>query len=112
MPGDVVLRKTKPSAFHATPLVEYLIGAAVDGVVVCGGTTSGCVRATVIDAFSHNFPVTVVEDAVFDRGGLSHAVNLFDMDEKYADVTSSATVIERLDEAAAGAGQGTGPQGR
>lgn len=58
------------------------------------GTTSGCVRATVVDAFSYNFPVLLVEDAVFDRGELSHAVNLFDMDQKYANVISSKQALD------------------
>ena len=58
--------------------------------VTTGGTTSGCIRATVVDAFSFNYPVLVVEEAVFDRGEVSHAVNLFDLDQKYANVVSSA----------------------
>ena len=87
---DLVLPKTKPSLFHGTPLVDLLVREAVDTLVVTGGTTSGCVRATVVDAFSYNFPVLVVEDAVFDRGEISHAVNLFDLDQKYANVVTSA----------------------
>ena len=95
-PVDIVLPKTKPSLFHGTPLVDLLMRERADTLIVTGGTTSGCVRATVIDAFSYNFAVLVVEDGVFDRGGLSHAVNLFDMDQKYANVVSSAEVIEYL----------------
>lgn len=94
--ADVLLSKTKPSLFHGTPLLELLIRAGADTLVVTGGTTSGCVRATVLDAFSYNFPVIVVEDGVFDRGELSHAVNLFDMDQKYANVRSSADVLAWL----------------
>jgi maleamate amidohydrolase len=60
---------------------------------VTGATTSGCVRATVADAFSYGFNVVVVEDGVFDRGEVSHAINLFDMDQKWADVMSSEDVI-------------------
>jgi nicotinamidase-related amidase len=67
-----------------------------DTLVVTGGTTSGCVRATVIDAFSFNFPVLVVEEGVFDRGELSHAVNLFDMDQKYANVVPAADAVGYL----------------
>jgi maleamate amidohydrolase len=93
-PNDIVLPKTKPSLFHGTPLVDLLIRERTDTLIVTGGTTSGCVRATVIDAFSHNIPVLVVEDGVFDRGELSHAVNLFDMDQKYANVTSSQAVLD------------------
>lgn len=87
--GDIVIRKTKPSVFYGTPLLASLIDRRVDTVIVTGCTTSGCVRATVVDAFSNGFAVLVVEDAVFDRGELSHAVNLFDMDQKYADVITN-----------------------
>lgn len=96
-PGiDVLLPKTKPSLFHGTPLMDLLVGAGADTVIVTGGTTSGCVRATVVDAFSHNLPVIVVEDGVFDRGATSHAVNLFDMDQKYANVMPSDEVLAYL----------------
>ena len=95
-PDDVLLPKTKPSLFHATPLLELLVQEGADTLVICGCTTSGCVRATVLDAFSHNFPVLVVEDGVFDRGELSHAVNLFDMDQKYANVISSVEAAAYL----------------
>jgi len=102
--ADVLLPKTKPSLFHGTPLLELLIRAGADTLIVTGGTTSGCIRATVIDAFSYNFPVLVVEDAVFDRGELSHAVNLFDMDQKYANVRSSGEVLDYLADVAASPG--------
>jgi nicotinamidase-related amidase len=98
LPDEPVLPKTKPSLFHGTPLVDLLLGDGVDTVIVTGGTTSGCIRATVVDAFSHNFAVLVVEDAVFDRGSLSHAVNLFDMDQKYADVVAADDVVRWLRE--------------
>ena len=99
-PGDVLLPKTKPSLFHGTPLLELLVQAQADTVIMTGGTTSGCIRATVVDAFSYNLPVIVVEDAVFDRGDLSHAVNLFDMDQKYANVMPSDEVLRYLAELA------------
>jgi nicotinamidase-related amidase len=86
--GELVIQKTKPSGFFGTPLSSYLIGLGVDTVVVTGTTTSGCVRATVIDAFSNNFRTIVVEEGVFDRGEVSHKINLFDMQSKYADVIS------------------------
>lgn len=98
--ADVLLPKTKPSLFHGTPLLELLVQAGADTLIVTGGTTSGCIRATVLDAFSYNFPVVVVEDAVFDRGELSHAVNLFDMDQKYANVLPSNDVLRYLEELA------------
>lgn len=94
--GDVLIRKTKPSAFFGTPLVASLIDKRVDTLVVLGCTTSGCVRATSIDSFSYGFPTIVVEDGVFDRGNLSHAVNLFDLDQKYAQVESGQSVVSYL----------------
>lgn len=95
-PDDLVIRKASPSAFFASPLADRLSGLGVDGVIVAGATTSGCVRATVVDAFSHGLRVTVVEDAVFDRIRISHDVALLDMSQKYADVLPSEAVIERL----------------
>lgn len=92
LPGDFVLEKEKPSAFFGTPLVAHLFRERVDSVAIVGCTTSGCVRATVVDAFSHNLGVTVVEDAVFDRSTISHAVGLFDMEAKYARVATSEQV--------------------
>jgi nicotinamidase-related amidase len=94
--ADVLLEKTKPSLFHGTPLLDLLVGAGADTLVVTGGTTSGCVRATVVDGFSYGFPVIVVEDGVFDRGELSHAVNLFDMDQKYANVWTADETLAYL----------------
>lgn len=94
---DVVIRKTKPSAFFGTPLMSYLTELGVDSLVVVGTTTSGCVRASVIDAFSHNLRVTIVEEGTFDRGEASHAINLFDMNAKYADVTSLADTLAYLE---------------
>lgn len=87
-PSDFIVPKLKPSMFFGTPLVSLLRSLDVDTVLVTGTTTSGCVRATVIDAFSYEFKVAVVEECVFDRGEASHAVNLFDMNAKYADVIS------------------------
>lgn len=95
--GDVVIGKTKPSVFHGTPLLSSLIDRRVDTVVVTGCTTSGCVRATVVDAFSNGFATLVVEDSVLDRGALSHAVNLFDMDQKYADVIETEHALAYLE---------------
>jgi len=93
---DIVITKSKPSAFFASPLLSYLVDLGVDSLIVCGTTTSGCVRATVVDAFSYNYKVTVVEEATFDRGRTSHWVNLFDMDSKYADVTPLDEVLQAL----------------
>jgi len=93
---DVVVRKDKPSVFFGTLLSSFLIDLQADSLLVCGTTTSGCVRATVVDAFSYNFRVSIVEDCTFDRGQASHAVNLFDMSQKYADVVSLAETREYL----------------
>jgi len=95
-PGDVLLPKKHPSAFFGTPLASYLIDQRVDTLVVTGCTTSGCVRGSVVDAFAYNFRVLVPWDAVYDRSQVSHAVNLFDMSEKYAEVMSLADAIEQL----------------
>lgn len=91
-PGEIVIHKEKPSVFFGTPLLGYLIDRGVDSLIVAGSTTSGCVRATVVDAFSYNFKVTVVEECCFDRGEMPHKINLFDMNAKYADVVSLAEV--------------------
>ena len=95
-PGELLLPKTQASAFFGTPLATYLIGAAVDSLVVTGCTTSGCVRASVVDACALNFKSIVPSDAVYDRSPTSHAVNLFDIASKYADVTPTQAAIERL----------------
>lgn len=95
-PDEPVIPKTKPSAFFGTALQSYLVQLGADTVVVAGATTSGCVRATVVDAFSLNYPVIVVEECVFDRGQASHAINLFDMQSKYADLVPLAEAIEYL----------------
>ncbi len=85
-PRDIVIRKQKPSAFHETPLASYLTLLGADSLIVVGTSTSGCVRATVVDAFSNNYRVTVVEEGCFDRAEASHAMALCDMHAKYADV--------------------------
>lgn len=91
-PKDLVICKQKPSGFFGTPLLSYLVLLGCDSVIVTGTTTSGCVRATVLDAFSNNLRITVVEDGCFDRSEASHAINLCDMDAKYADVLPSQDV--------------------
>ena len=95
--GDVVVSKRYASAFFGTPLATYLNDLDRDTIIVTGATTSGCVRASVSDAFSYGYKVVVVEDAVFDRGEASHAINLFDMDQKYADVLPSEKVTQYLE---------------
>jgi nicotinamidase-related amidase len=85
-PGDLIVTKSKPSAFFATPLVTWLVQLRVDTVLIAGGSTSGCVRATAVDAFSYNLNPFVVAEATFDRSGTSHRVNLFELNQKYATV--------------------------
>ncbi|MCU1578694.1 MAG: hydrolase [Rhodoglobus sp.] len=96
-PEEIVLFKgSKSSAFFGTPLIAHLIHAGVDTVIVTGMTTSGCVRATVIDAFSYNLRVIVPVEAVADRSQLSHRVNLFDIHMKYGDVVSLQESLDYL----------------
>jgi nicotinamidase-related amidase len=96
LPGEVVVRKTAPSAFWGTPLMAELHRLGVDTLLVTGESTSGCVRATVVDAASYRFRVQVIEDCVFDRHEACHAMNLFDMNQKYADVISIGTALDYL----------------
>lgn len=93
-PSDIVIEKHKPSGFHGTALASFLTLLGADSLIVAGTTTSGCVRATVVDAFSDNYRVAVVEEGCFDRSQASHALSLCDMHAKYADVVT-------LDEAVA-----------
>lgn len=95
-PGDTVIVKKKPSAFFGTPLLAYLVDRQIDTVIVVGGATSNCVRATVFDASSYNYRTIVPEDAVFDRLPVSHAISLFDMDRQFADVVTTDEVIAQL----------------
>lgn len=94
---EPVLPKAKPSAFWQTGLADVLAYHRVDTLIVCGMSTSGCVRATVVDAFSHNLRVMVPEECVADRGELSHKVNLFDIHMKYGDVVPVAEVVAYLE---------------
>ncbi len=98
---DVVIYKQKPSAFHDTPLASYLTLLRADSLIVVGTTTSGCVRASVVDAFSNNYRVTVVEEGCFDRSQASHAMTLCDIHAKYGDVAKLDTVTAFLDTLAA-----------
>ncbi len=94
--GDLLLPKKHPSAFFGTPLASYLIGLGVDTLVVTGCTTSGCVRGTVVDAFSYNFKCVIPADAVYDRAATVHQVNLFDLAQKYADVLTTDEVVQHI----------------
>jgi maleamate amidohydrolase len=96
-PEDIVIYKHKPSVFFGTPVASFLTDLKCDSLLVAGTTTSGCVRATVIDAFSYNYRVAVVEEACFDRSQASHAVSLCDMHAKYADVIHAAEALSYID---------------
>lgn len=99
-PDDLMIYKERASCFFGTPLVTYLQRLKVDTLLVCGESTSGCVRATVVDAFSYGFHTVVVEEGVFDRNPISHQANLFDLHHKYADVMAVDEVVAHLQEAA------------
>jgi maleamate amidohydrolase len=101
-PQDVLLPKRHPSAFFGTPLASYLIERRADTLVVTGTSTSGCIRASVVDGFAYNFRAVVPHDAVWDRTETVHKVNLFDMAQKYADVTSTEELDAALRERHAG----------
>jgi maleamate amidohydrolase len=95
--GEVVIYKgARPSAFFGTNLSSMLNYHNVDTAIVTGMVTSGCVRATVLDAFQYNYHVIVPEECVADRGQVPHKVNLFDMHMKYADVVPLIDVIGYL----------------
>lgn len=91
--GDILLPKHHASAFFGTALASYLTTLRVDSLVMAGTTTSGCVRATVVDGSSYGYQIVVPQDAVFDRSQTSHAVNLFDMNAKYADVMTTDAAL-------------------
>lgn len=98
--SDILVPKMHASAFFATPLLSYLVDKGITSVFVVGTTTSGCVRASVVDATSYGFRAVVPYDAVFDRSQTSHAVNLFDMNSKYADVVSTEEALRLISNSA------------
>ena len=100
--GDQLIEKQWASAFHKTDLDERLREQGVDSLVVTGLTTSGCVRASVVDGLQYDYRVVVPREAVGDRNPDAHAANLFDMHAKYADVMSLGEVIEQLPAGGAG----------
>lgn len=96
LPGEYMVRKTQASAFFGTGLAPWLLMHGVDTLVVTGATTSGCVRATVVDALGYNLRPIVVRDCVGDRAIGPHEANLFDMGQKYADLLDRDEVIAQL----------------
>ena len=99
-PGEPVLTKLFASAFFGTRLANLLADAACDGVIVTGASTSGCVRATVVDALQHGYRVVVPRESVGDRNPAAHEANLYDIDAKYGDVVPVEHVLEHLERVA------------
>ena len=97
--GEVLIEKRWASSFFGTDLADQLRAAGADSLVVTGLTTSGCVRATVVDGLQHDFPVVVPREAVGDRNADAHEANLFDLHAKYADVQTLAEVLATLPKA-------------
>jgi maleamate amidohydrolase len=96
LPGEAVIRKSAPSGFFGTLLMAHLHAHDVDSIILVGESTSGCVRASCVDGRANRFKMTVVEECVFDRHQAPHAINLFDMHEKYADVLGIDEVVAHL----------------
>ncbi len=96
--GEVLIEKQWPSAFFKTSLDDKLRSLGVDSIVVTGLTTSGCVRATVVDGLQYDYPVVVAKEAVGDRNANAHEANLFDMHAKYADVLTIDAILSDIDE--------------
>jgi nicotinamidase-related amidase len=96
-PGELVIYKERASGFFGTPLIAHLQQLRINALIICGESTSGCVRASTVDAFSYGFHNVVVEECTYDRSPISHKVNLFDMHHKYADVMHVEEVLAHLD---------------
>jgi maleamate amidohydrolase len=94
--GELVVRKTVPSAFFGTSLAAWLTQRGVQTLVVAGAVTSGCIRASVVDAMSWGFRPVVVSDCVGDRALAPHDANLFDMEQKYAVVIKRDALLQKL----------------
>ena len=96
LPGEIVITKLRATAFYGTPINAYLTQLGVNTLIFCGNSTSGCVRASAVDGYNAGYAVAVVEECVFDRNWLSHKVNLFDLNSKYADVMFLDEVLPYL----------------
>jgi len=90
---EILIEKKYASAFFQTKLTDYLLKIHADSVVICGVTTSGCVRATAVDSLQNNFPTTIAENCVGDRDLDAHKANLYDLQSKYADVIHSYSIL-------------------
>jgi nicotinamidase-related amidase len=95
--GELIIQKAAPSAFWGTPLTFWLNYNGIDTIMACGETTSGCVRASVVDGATNRYAMGVVEECCFDRTEASHYINLFDLNQKYADVVSLGEAVAYFD---------------
>ena len=95
-PGDILIEKQTASAFLFTNLVPILASHGIDSLLVCGNSTSGCVRASCVDGAAHGYKMQVIEEAVFDRIELSHAAALFDLQFKICDVISADAALAAI----------------
>lgn len=95
-PGELLIKKKYASAFFGTDLASLLATQGVDTLIVAGCTTSGCVRATVVDALQHGFRAIVPRETVGDRLASAHEASLFDIDMKYGDVAGLEETVNRL----------------
>ena len=100
-PTDIVIRKQRASVVQGTPFLSHLNLIGAKSLIVCGESTSGCVRASCVDAYSNGFHVSLVEECTFDRAELTHKVNLWDLHHKYLDVMHVEEVVSHLDGLAA-----------
>jgi len=96
-PGELVIYKERASGFFGTPLIAHLQKLRVNTLIICGESSSGCVRASTVDAYSYGFHNVLVEECTYDRSMISHKVNLFDLHHKYADVMHIEEVLAHLD---------------
>jgi maleamate amidohydrolase len=101
IPGELVIEKGAASAFQGTTLVFQLNSLGIDTVLCCGETTSGCVRASVVDGATYRYKMGVIADCVFDRTEASHYMNLYDLNQKYADVVTRDTATAYFEKIAA-----------
>ncbi|GAA4385545.1 N-carbamoylsarcosine amidohydrolase [Actinomadura verrucosospora] len=105
-PGETVVTKQYASAFHGTSLAATLTASGIDTVLICGLTTSGCIRATATDALQHGFRPLVVDEACGDRDPRLHEANLLDLGAKYADVLSLGEALTTVRGSSARRGEG------
>jgi maleamate amidohydrolase len=96
-PGDIIIEKQRASVFYGTPIAAHLTQLGVRTLIICGESTSGCVRATAVEAQEAGYHVVLVEECCYDRNIISHKVNLFDLHHKYVDVLHVDDVVTHLD---------------